>query len=112
MCVAADRRGVVGQVGAGAGDLADRVGAGVDRLLHRSCRRRRRLAPVVRSSPSICRLNLPGSVVGLRSLTTFERAGLAGVGDRADDVVVASTVTFSGPARRRSPRRRRASCRS
>ncbi len=53
-----------------------------------SSRRRRRSLASGSVLPSICRLNLPGSVFGLEVLADLELARLAGVRDHADDVGV------------------------
>ena len=45
-------------------------------------------APAFAVEPSICRSNLPGSVGRVQVLDDLDRAGVAGVGDRADDVCV------------------------
>ena len=97
---ALDRLLVVRQVGAGAADLTHGVGAGVHGLLAG----RPAVADVFASVsvvPSIWRSNRPGSVVGLEVLDDLERAGLPGVGDRADDVWPVVTGRSAGRRCRR-----------
>ena len=67
----------------------------------RSCRRRRRWR-LLAVAPSICRLNLPGSVAGLRSLTTSIVPVLRVLVIVQTTSSPLSTATFS-EARRRSP---------
>ena len=78
-------------------DLADGVVAGVDRLLAG----RAAVADVVGVGVGgAVDLEVEAARVGRRAqvLHDLELAGLAGVGDRADDVGAVVTGTFSGPA--------------
>ena len=102
-----DRLLVVGEVGGAVpADLADRVGAGVERSSRRSCRRRPRRRRSGSVTPSIWRSKRPGSAVGIEVLLDLELAGLAGVRDRADDVVAGSRPERSAGRRRRRAGRR------